>query len=438
MNNLPSVNALGNPLVANLRALSMGDVNGTYNPQPTAPTLVLDTVIAGFGSGTATVRFTSSGSGVFERGICWGASPNPTVSGNRFVFGGSGGYGFTQVFSGSMVGNQLHHARAYARTSLGIFYSNDKTFVSLGIGSTYAGGIIFHIDSTGRYGLVCAPYDQSQGIYHYLPWCSLGSLGQSNTSTALGTGQANTHNILSVCSERPIAASVCDNLVLNGYSDWYLPSRDELQLIYSNIHTQNMGSFSNHGGYWSSSRYNSFGSWIVEFGNGTITEWDNNNMDTHCKVRAVRSISSGNPIVLPSVTTLSATFITGTSARVGGIVTSDGGSPVFSRGVACGTGQSPTTANIFTRDSSGTGAFFSQLNGLIPSTSYHARAYATNNLGTFYGNEINFTTTQEINVGAIYSGGIVFFCRFHRSTWIGMCSLRPSRPRLLLLLQVGL
>ncbi|MFM8838128.1 MAG: FISUMP domain-containing protein, partial [Bacteroidota bacterium] len=126
-NNIPSVNALGNPLVANLRVLSTGDVNGTYNPQPTAPTLVLDTVIGGPGSGTATVRFTSSGSGVFERGICWGTSPNPTVSGNKMVVG-SGGYGFTQVISGSMVVNQLHYARAYARTSSGIFYSNEKTF----------------------------------------------------------------------------------------------------------------------------------------------------------------------------------------------------------------------------------------------------------------------------------------------------------------------
>ena len=128
VNNLPSVNALGNPLMANLSALSTGDVNGTYNPQPTAPTLVLDTVIAGFGSGTATVRFTLSGSGVFERGVCWSTSPNPTVSGNKMVVG-SGGYGFTHVFSGSMVGNQIHYARAYARTSTGIFYSNEKTFI---------------------------------------------------------------------------------------------------------------------------------------------------------------------------------------------------------------------------------------------------------------------------------------------------------------------
>ena len=126
-NNLPSVNVLGNPLVSNLRVLSAGDVNGSYAALPTAPILVLDTVITGFGSGTATVRFISSGSGVFERGICWGISPNPTVSANKMVVG-SGGYGFTQVITSSLVGNQLYYARAYGRTSTGIFYSNEKSF----------------------------------------------------------------------------------------------------------------------------------------------------------------------------------------------------------------------------------------------------------------------------------------------------------------------
>ncbi len=278
VSNLPSVNALGNPLVANLRALSTGDVNGTYNPQPTAPTLVLDTVIGGFGSGTATVRFTSSGSGVFERGICWGTSPNPTVLGNKMVVG-SGGYGFTQVFSGSMVGNQLHYARAYARTSSGIFYSNEKTFTSLGIRSNYAGGIVFYLDSTGQHGLVCAPSDQ--GLYGW--GCYGTNIG--GTFTAVGTGQANTNLILSGCSARPIAASVCDDLVLNGYSDWYLPSLDELQLMYSHLHVQGIGGFINNGWYNSSSQLNRFYGWTMNFGNGNV---GSNELSSNY-VRAVRA-----------------------------------------------------------------------------------------------------------------------------------------------------
>jgi uncharacterized protein (TIGR02145 family) len=127
VNNQPQVTAQGNPLQTNLRALSTGDVNGTYNIQPTAPTLVLDTVIGGFGSGTAAVRFTASGSGVFERGLCWGASPNPTLTGNKWI-AGSGGYGYVGVFSGNLVGGQLHYIRAYARTSQGTYYSNERTF----------------------------------------------------------------------------------------------------------------------------------------------------------------------------------------------------------------------------------------------------------------------------------------------------------------------
>jgi len=279
-NNLPSVNALGNPLVANLRVLSTGDVNGSYAALPTAPTLVLDTVFAGFGSGTATVRFTSSGSGVFERGICWGTSPNPTVSGNKYVFGGSGGYGFTQVFSGSFVGNQLHYARAYARTSSGIFYSNEKTFTSLGIGSTYGGGIVFYIDASGQHGLVCAPSDQGS-----FQWgCYLTDIG--GTSTAFGTGQANTNLILSGCSTRPIAASVCDNLVLNGYSDWYLPSLGELQLLYSNLRVQGIGGFLNDI-YYSSSQFNPYDAWCMFFDYGNVY----NGAKDHpsYRVRAVRA-----------------------------------------------------------------------------------------------------------------------------------------------------
>jgi hypothetical protein len=72
-----------------------------------------------------------------------------------------------------------------------------------------------------------------------------------------------------VCSQRPIAASVCSDLVLNGYSDWYLPSIDELQIMYSRLHLQGLGGF---GGdwYWSSSQYNPYYAWFMDFGSGYV------------------------------------------------------------------------------------------------------------------------------------------------------------------------
>ena len=128
VNSLPSVNATGNPLHGNLRVLSTGDVNGTYNPLSVAPVLVLDTVYGNGNVGTAVVRFTTAGSGVFERGIVWSSSPNPTLTSNKSI-AGTGGFGFTHSFS-SVDLNNTQYTRAYARTSAGFFYSNEKTFTS--------------------------------------------------------------------------------------------------------------------------------------------------------------------------------------------------------------------------------------------------------------------------------------------------------------------
>ncbi|NBU93808.1 MAG: hypothetical protein EBS18_04575, partial [Actinobacteria bacterium] len=93
----PTLNAIGSPLVMNMKALSYGDVNGSYNIPTSAPALVLDTVYGNGNVGTAVVRFTNPGAGVFERGVVWSTSPNPTVSSSKSV-AGSGGFGFTHTF----------------------------------------------------------------------------------------------------------------------------------------------------------------------------------------------------------------------------------------------------------------------------------------------------------------------------------------------------
>lgn len=95
---------------------------------------------------------------------------------------------------------------------------------------------------------------------------------------------------------------------------------------------------------------------------------------------------------LPLVTTTAVTF-TVTGATTGGNVTADGGASVTARGVAYGTAQTPTTANNTTSDGTGTGAFTSTPSGLTATTLYYVRAYATNAVGTAYGNEVSFTTS---------------------------------------------
>lgn len=94
----------------------------------------------------------------------------------------------------------------------------------------------------------------------------------------------------------------------------------------------------------------------------------------------------------PTVTTDTVSNITDTSAVCGGNVTSDGGAPVTARGVCWSTISNPTLNNSHTHDSSGTGIFTSNVTGLSAGTTYYIRAYATNAVGTTYGNEDTITT----------------------------------------------
>jgi hypothetical protein len=103
----------------------------------------------------------------------------------------------------------------------------------------------------------------------------------------------------------------------------------------------------------------------------------------------------------PTVTTNEASNITAVSANCGGIVSSEGSSPVTVRGVCWSSSQNPTIDNDKTTDGSGNGSFISIISALSANTRYYVRAYATNNIGTSYGNEITFTTAQAVTVPGV-------------------------------------
>lgn len=103
-------------------------------------------------------------------------------------------------------------------------------------------------------------------------------------------------------------------------------------------------------------------------------------------------------IAKPVVDTTEVSSIAVRSASSGGDVTSDGAVPVTARGVCWSTSPSPTISSSHTIDGSGTGSFTSTIKGLIPRTTYHVRAYATNNVGTGYGSDISFITSYIMYV----------------------------------------
>jgi uncharacterized protein (TIGR02145 family) len=149
-------------------------------------------------------------------------------------------------------------------------------------------------------------------------------------------------------------------------------------------------------------------------------------------------------VVLPTLTTTIATSITSTTASSGGNINSDGGGSITARGVCWSTSPNPTIAlSTKTSDGTGIGSFASSLNGLVPGTSYFVRAYATNTLGTTYGNELSFTTLPQLpelntldvvsisGTGAV-SGGNILLTGGAAVTARGVCWSTSPNPTIAL------
>jgi uncharacterized protein (TIGR02145 family) len=122
-------------------------------------------------------------------------------------------------------------------------------------------------------------------------------------------------------------------------------------------------------------------------------------------------INMSEPIAFktPSISTLSASSITQTTATSGGFVTSAGGASVMARGVCWDTTPNPTILNNYTSGGAGIGPYESIINGLIGTTKYYVRAYATNNYGIAYGNQVSFTTVSfSVGSGVIDIDGNIY------------------------------
>jgi hypothetical protein len=138
----------------------------------------------------------------------------------------------------------------------------------LAIGDLYQGGTIFYLDGTGKHGLIVANEDAFTSV----PWGSNTNVPGS-TDTAIGTGLSNTLAIIAnptIQTNFPtglFAAYKARNYTKDGYSDWYLPSKDELNLVYTNLKLQGLGVWDDDGSgsnYWSSTSSEDF-AWVQLF-----------------------------------------------------------------------------------------------------------------------------------------------------------------------------
>lgn len=164
--------------------------------------------------------------------------------------------------------------------------SGDNAFLT--ISDYYLGGVIFYLDGTGG-GLVCTVSDLSSEAQ----WGCFGTVISGADGTAIGTGAQNTIDIEAGCTTPGIAADICANLSLNGYTDWFLPSKDELNEMYINKAAIDATAIANGGAafasanYWSSSEYSNHTAWEQNFNSGN--QYHDYGKGNPNRVRAVRA-----------------------------------------------------------------------------------------------------------------------------------------------------
>ncbi len=277
--------------ICTIQACSKDSDSTTPDPPPPPPPKQL-TVVTNKAERTfvnaygCTGKITDDGgTTVTEYGMCWGTNANPTKADTFYANTGPD----IEVTLVGLNAKQTYHVRAYAVNSTGTVYGNDVSFTTpLDIGFAYEGGIIFSYDSSYTHGLVAAPYDQGKDV-PYAP----GNLFATTTyANSVSNGSYNTDQILNNYGNFDrYAAKLCRDYKGGGYSDWYLPAADELSLLA--LRQQAVGGFPmpdqfTQYFYWSSTEYDYFRAWDVEFNTAFANSYyDQKNSNYY--VRAIRA-----------------------------------------------------------------------------------------------------------------------------------------------------
>lgn len=284
-------------------------------------------------------------------GVCWSESPSPTT--NDFFTTDIVGLGEYISIMNNLKSSTKYYVRAYATLSSGvIMYGEEKEFTTLSGGGNGGGNGTITVTTTDATGITA--------------------------SSATCGGNVTVNGEVTVT-----ARGVC-------YGTSHSPTLE-------NTHTtdgQGVGSFtSNLTGLVENTIYYVRAYATTDL--GTTTYGDEKSFTTE------NGGGGGTQGELPIVITHEVTEITGNSARCSGEVTSDGGDAVTARGICWSTSPDPTLGNSTAFGGMGTGPFTVQMTDLEIGTTYFVKAYATNNVGTAYGNEISFTTKGVPPQGAI-------------------------------------
>ena len=278
------------------------------------------------------------GTEVTAKGVCWSTSQEPTIEGEH-TENGAGTGEFTAELSG-LEQNTTYYVRAYATNKEGTAYGEEVTFTTL------------------QENVVVKPIVTTLEI-----------AGLSQTTAVAGG------NVTSDGGAEVTARGVC----------W---STSQEPTVEGEHTTDGAGT----------GEYQSNLSGLTANTTYYVRAYATNSEGTAYGEEISFTTLEEHIVVEPTVVTVSVSEVTETTAVTGGNVTSDGGGEVSARGVCWSTSQDPTVEGSHTTDGTGTGEFVSNLTDLNDNTTYYVRAYATNEQGTSYGEQMSFTTVKHIDL----------------------------------------
>ena len=270
---------------------------------------------------------------VSSRGICWGTIENPSISDN-YIVNGTGIGSYIEKIEGLM-GNTTYYVRAYAINSVGVAYGESKSFKT-------APPILAEL-TTG------SAYD----IGGTTAWCR-GHISKNGGAEIISRGLCWSTNPEfdpeKVLNENK---AVDDNVGIGGFSCKLTGLTPNTKYYVRAFATNSVG---------------------TEYGNRV----------------------EFSTFTVPSLITSPVSQITNTTATGGGNISSDGGAIVTRSGICWSTNENPTLNDKYTSEGIGIGSFIHEIKDLMGSTTYYVRAYAINNAGLAYGNQVSFVTGPPV------------------------------------------
>ncbi len=397
---------------------------------PVVTTSVVTEITDSTASGGGNVT-DEGGSLVTARGVCWSTSRSPTVYGSH-TEDGSGDGPFTSKMT-SLACNTTYYVRAYATNSTGTVYGDELNFTTAECPAgnprvtTSAISSITRTSAQGGGNVTDSGGDAvtAKGVC----WSTDQNPTVSGSHSTDGSGEGSYTSAITglTCNTTYYVRAYATNEAGTSYGAQVDFTTSDCAAVLPKVTTAAIsgvtptsakggGEVTDNGGAtvtargicWSTSEQPTLSDPHSEdgTGEGTFTsDLTGLNCDTTYYVRAYATNEAGTafgeqvsfrsgtcPVDLPTVTTGGISSIAQTTARGGGQVTDEGGGTVSAKGLCWSTVQNPEVTDDHTTDGSGMGTFTSDLTGLTCNTPYYVRAYATNEAGTNYGDQVSFTT----------------------------------------------